>query len=33
MRFTDVYQRQPGGKFLIVNEHVSQVPAAETAKP
>jgi ketosteroid isomerase-like protein len=26
MRFTDVYARQPGGKFLIVNEHVSQVP-------
>jgi len=33
MRFTDVYQRQPGGKFLIVNEHVSQVPPAEPAKP
>jgi hypothetical protein len=31
MRFTDVYQRQPGGKFLIVNEHVSQVPP--TPKP
>jgi ketosteroid isomerase-like protein len=27
MRSTDVYARQPGGKFLIVNEHVSQVPA------
>jgi ketosteroid isomerase-like protein len=27
MRFTDVYERQPNGKFLIVNEHVSQVPA------
>jgi ketosteroid isomerase-like protein len=26
VRFTDVYQRQPGGKFLIVNEHVSLVP-------
>jgi len=26
MRFTDVYQRQAGGKFLIVNEHVSEVP-------
>jgi ketosteroid isomerase-like protein len=33
MRFTDVYERQPDGKFLIVNEHVSQVPAAEPAKP
>jgi ketosteroid isomerase-like protein len=26
MRFTDVYQKQADGKFLIVNEHVSQVP-------
>jgi len=31
MRFTDVYQRQPSGKFLIINEHVSLVPAP--AKP
>ncbi len=28
MRFTDVYERQPDGKFLIVNEHVSQVPGS-----
>jgi ketosteroid isomerase-like protein len=26
MRFTDVYRKQPGGQFLIVNEHVSMVP-------
>lgn len=28
MRFTDVYRKQADGKFLIVNEHVSAVPAA-----
>jgi len=28
MRFTDVYHRQPDGKWLIVNEHVSMKPAA-----
>jgi hypothetical protein len=26
MRFTDVYSRQPDGKWLIVNEHVSMKP-------
>jgi ketosteroid isomerase-like protein len=31
MRFTDVYHKQADGSFLIVNEHVSQVPAP--AKP
>jgi ketosteroid isomerase-like protein len=33
MRFTDVYRRQADGRFLIVNEHVSAVPAAEKSKP
>ena len=26
MRFTDVYRKQPDGRFLIVNEHISMVP-------
>jgi ketosteroid isomerase-like protein len=29
MRFNDVYQKQPNGSFLIVNEHVSVVPSPE----
>jgi ketosteroid isomerase-like protein len=28
MRFTDVYQKQADGKWLIVNEHVSMAPAS-----
>ena len=28
MRFTDVYEKQADGKWLIVNEHVSFVPKA-----
>jgi ketosteroid isomerase-like protein len=33
MRFTDVYRKQADGRFLIVNEHVSALPAAEKPKP
>ena len=29
-RFNDVFQRQPDGKWKIVNEHVSMPPAAMT---
>lgn len=28
-RFTDVYQRQEEGRFLIVSEHVSMVPTSQ----
>lgn len=31
LRFTDVYEKQADGKWLIVNEHVSAVPAAPKA--
>jgi ketosteroid isomerase-like protein len=31
MRFTDVYERQTDGKWLIVNEHVSMRPEAQAA--
>lgn len=33
LRFTDVYQKQPDGKWLIVNEHASMAPAAAAAPP
>ena len=29
MRFTDVYERQTDGKWLILNEHVSMKPEAQ----
>jgi ketosteroid isomerase-like protein len=29
MRFTDAYERQADGKWLIVNEHVSMKPEPE----
>ena len=31
MRFTDVYERQADGRWLIVNEHVSMKPAEKKA--
>ena len=33
MRFTDVYQKQADGKWLIVNEHVSLAPATPAPEP
>lgn len=31
LRITDVYQKQPDGRWLIVNEHVSMAPQAPAA--
>jgi len=33
MRFTDVYQKQADGKWLIVNEHVSMAPTTPAPAP